>query len=90
MMGTLLRGIEVGRVWGQRWMGVTADRSCCRFAIGCFGVEDLAEEADVRHIITPTPLIVDEGCNSSRASLQRAFQVAPCPWTWDRGSLHRN
>ena len=78
MVETLLRCIDVGRVCGRRWMEVTADRSCCRFAIGCFGVEDLAEEADVRHIITPTPLIVDEGCNSSRASLQRAFQVAHC------------
>ena len=44
----------------------------------------------MRHVITPTPLIVDEGCNSSRASLKRAFQVAHCPWTWERGPLCRH
>jgi len=38
-------------------------------------VDDLAEEADVKQILRPTPLIVDEACHSSRASQQRAFQV---------------
>ena len=50
-----------------------------RFAVGSLAVEDLAEDAHVRHIVTPTPLAVDEGSCSGRAKLQRAFQVCTHP-----------
>lgn len=47
----------------------------CRFAIGSWAVEDLAEEAAVKEVIRPTPLVIDEACSSSRAIQQRVFQV---------------
>lgn len=43
--------------------------------MGSLGVADLAEDAGVKHIVRPTPFIVDESCNSNRAVLRRAFQV---------------
>lgn len=47
----------------------------CRFAVGACALQDLAQDAQVKSILAPTPKSVDRNRACRRAYLQRFFEV---------------
>ncbi len=54
---------------------LTVCHAMVRFAIGACSLQDLAQEANVKAILAPTPKSVDRNRSCRRAYLQRFFEV---------------
>lgn len=57
------------------WQSLTVCHAMVRFAIGACSLQDLAQEANVKAILAPTPKSVDRNRSCRRAYLQRFFEV---------------
>ena len=57
------------------WQCLTVCHAMLRFAIGACSLQDLAQEANVKAILAPTPKSVDRNRSCRRAYLQRFFEV---------------
>ncbi len=59
----------------RSWQCLTVCHAMVRFAIGACSLQDLAQEANVKAILAPTPKSVDRNRSCRRAYLQRFFEV---------------
>ncbi len=59
----------------KSWQCLTVCHAMVRFAIGACSLQDLAQEANVKAILAPTPKSVDRNRSCRRAYLQRFFEV---------------